>query len=70
MITDSPQKNAAFRPSLTAGPDFATWRLENLAKFAEEAYDKLRQQHEEIEHLKLDLKAAMEAYRTLLRQAS
>ena len=59
MTTDFSRKNA---------PDFQSWRLENLAKFAEEAYDKLREQHEEIEHLKLDLKAAMEAYRKLLRE--
>lgn len=61
MNTDFSRKNA---------PDFQSWRLENLAKFAEEAYNKLREQHEEIEHLKLDLKAAMEAYRGLLRGLS
>ena len=49
-------------------PNFAAWTNENLANFAKDSYDKLREQQEEIEHLKLDLKAAMEAYRKLLRE--
>jgi hypothetical protein len=61
MTTGSPQRNDASRQSLTAGPDFATWQQENLAKFAAEAYN-------EILHLQQDLKTAIEAYRDLLRQ--
>jgi hypothetical protein len=60
MTTDSPQKKELSRQSLTAGPDFATWQQENLAKFAAEAYN-------EILHLQQDLKTAIEAYRALLR---
>ena len=68
MTIDSPQKNDASRPSLTAGPDFATWQQENLAKFAAEAYSKMCDQAEEIMHLQQDLKTAIEAYRALLRR--
>ena len=41
--------------------DFATWQHESLARFAQDAYDR-------IQELEDDLQAAMEAYRTLLRQ--
>ena len=61
MTTDSPQKSDSSQPSPTAGPDFATWQQETLAKFAAEAYN-------EILHLQQDLKTAIEAYRDLLRQ--
>jgi len=61
MTTGSPQRNDVSRQSLTAGPDFATWQQENLAKFAAEAYN-------EILHLQQDLKTAIEAYRALLRR--
>ena len=67
MTTDSPQKKELSRPSLTAGPDFATWQQENLAKFAAEAHSKMCSQAEEIMYLQQDLKTAIEAYRALLR---
>lgn len=54
--------------NLTAGPDFASWKPENLAKFAQESYVKMQEQSEQIEQLRLDLRAAMEAYRALLRR--
>lgn len=63
MTTDLLQKSDASQPSLTAGPDFATWQQENLAKFAAEAYSKMCGQAEEIMHLQQDLKAAIHAYR-------
>jgi hypothetical protein len=49
-------------------PDFATWSQANLAKFAEEAYAKLCEQDDMIQHLQCDLKTAIEAYRTLTMQ--
>ena len=55
--------------NLTEGPDFASWKPENLAKFAQEAYDKLREQQDEIERLQQDRKTAINAYRDLLRLA-
>jgi hypothetical protein len=47
-------------------PDFATWSQANLAKFAEEAYAKLCEQDDRIQHLQCDLKTAIEAYEKLL----
>jgi hypothetical protein len=57
-----------YLPNPTEGPDFASWKTENLANFAQDAYQKIREQQEEIEHLRLDLKAAMRAYRDLLHR--
>jgi hypothetical protein len=68
MNTDLPQKKESSPPSLTAGPDFATWQQANLVKFAGEAYSKMCGQAEEIMHLQQDLKTAIEAYRALLRR--
>jgi hypothetical protein len=67
MSISSPQKSASSRPSLTEGPDFASWSQMVLAKFAQEAYDKMREQEDEISHLRQDLKTAINAYRDLLR---
>jgi hypothetical protein len=47
--------------------DFASWRQENLVKFAQEAHSKMQEQSEQIEQLRQDLKTALEAYRALLR---
>ena len=49
-------------------PNFATWSQANLAKFAEEAYTKLCEQDDIIQHLQCDLKTAIEAYRNLSKQ--
>jgi hypothetical protein len=48
-------------------PAFDTWSRENLVKFAEEAYAKMQEQQERIEHLQSDLKDAIKAYRELLK---
>ena len=68
MSTSSPLKNDKSPLSPTEGPDFASWKPENLVKFAQEADVALRQQQDEIERLRLDFPAAMEAYRDLLRR--
>ena len=46
--------------------NFITWTQENLAQFAQEAVDKMTEQHEQIQQLQCDLKDAIEAYRTLI----
>ena len=56
------------QPSLTEGPDFASWSQENLVKFSKDAYEKMRSQEEEIQSLRLDIKAALEGFRALLRE--
>jgi hypothetical protein len=48
-------------------PAFETWSHENLAKFAAEAYTKMQQQNDQIQHLQNDLKDAIKAYRELLK---
>jgi hypothetical protein len=37
-------------------PNFDTWQYENLVKFAEEAYERLREQAMIIEQLRIELK--------------
>ena len=55
---------------MSDGPNFAAWTTENLAKFAREAYARMRLQQEEIENLKLDAKAALEAARRAMVEGS
>jgi hypothetical protein len=47
--------------------NFTTWTQENLAKFAQEATDKMTEQNEQIQQLQCNLKDAIEAYRALIR---
>lgn len=49
--------------------NFKTWTQENLAKFAEEANNKMVEQNERIEQLQCDVKDAIEAYRAVMRKA-
>ena len=53
---------------MTNMPDFSTWSQANLAKFAQEAYIKLCEQDDRIQHLQCDLKTAIEAYRALTKE--
>ena len=46
-------------------PTFNTWDRAVLDKFALEAYLRMLKQQDQIEQLRLDLKDAIEAYRTL-----
>lgn len=48
--------------------NFNQWSHENLAKFAQEAQLQILQQQQEINHLKQDLKDALEACRALMRK--
>jgi len=59
MSTDSLRRNA---------PDFQSWQQETLAKFALDAYEKMREQQDEIARLQQDLKTAINAYREVLRK--
>jgi len=49
-------------------PIFATWDRATLDKFALEAYLRLQQQQDQLEQLRGDLKDAIEAYRTLIKE--
>ena len=51
-------------------PTFSTWERKNLDNFALEAHLRLRQQQDQLEQLRGDLKDAIEAYRALLRKGS
>jgi hypothetical protein len=48
--------------------DFAAWRYENLVQFAQESTERMNLLNAEIEALNADLKAAINAYRDLLRR--
>jgi hypothetical protein len=47
-------------------PNFAAWNTKNLADFCTEAYKRMQEQQEAMEHLRNDLRTAMENYRKLL----
>ena len=49
-------------------PTFNTWDRAVLDKFALEAYLRLREQQDQLEQLRCDLKDAIEAYRTLIKE--
>ena len=51
-------------------PTFNTWDRAVLDKFALEAYLRLREQQDQLEQLRNDLKDAIEAYRTLIRKTA
>ena len=46
--------------------DFESWSKESLVQFAREANERVLQQKAEIEVLRADLRAAMDAYRALV----
>jgi cell division protein ZapA (FtsZ GTPase activity inhibitor) len=46
-------------------PNFAAWSHENLAKFAEEAYVKMKEQQEALEQATANFKDAMAELRKL-----
>ena len=50
-------------------PTFATWDRATLDKFALESYLRLREQQDQLEQLRGDLKDAIEAYRAIIRKA-
>ena len=51
-------------------PTFATWDRATLDKFALESYLRLREQQDQLEQLRGDLKDAIEAYRALNKGSS
>jgi hypothetical protein len=48
-------------------PEFAAWSHENLARFAEESYARIKQQQEALELARLDLRDAMKLIRDLIK---
>ena len=51
-------------------PTFSTWDRATLDKFALESYLRLREQQDQLEQLRGDLKDAIEAYRALNKGTS
>ena len=49
-------------------PTFSTWERKNLDKFALETYLRLQEQQDQLEQARLDLKDAIAAYRTLIKE--
>ena len=50
--------------------NFETWQYQNLVQFAKEATERMNLLNAEVEALNADLKAAINAYRDLLRRDS
>ena len=47
---------------------FETWERNNLARFCQECYGKLKDREQEIETLKEQLRVALDAYQRLLEK--
>ena len=47
--------------------NFQTWEQQNLARFAQEANERMLAQQKEIEQLRDDLRVAIDAYRQLIK---
>ena len=45
-------------------PNFAAWSLENLVNFSQEAYQRMIEQEQALEQLRLDLRDAMKLVRS------
>lgn len=56
-------KSMKFPKTNEAGPEFETWKHENLVQFAKQANERMKAQEEQIEALKMDVRYAMDAYR-------
>ena len=63
-----PLKKDKFQQTLTVEPEFENWSKESLAKYAVGAHQRIIEQDHLIEHLKADLRAALMAYRALVRE--
>ena len=48
--------------------NFAAWNHETLARFAEEATEKMERQQAEIDQLRADLRVALDAYRRVISE--
>ena len=48
--------------------NFEAWNHETLARFAEEATEKMERQQAEIEQLRADLRVALDAYRRVISE--
>jgi hypothetical protein len=49
-----------------SSPSFDTWQHENLVKFAEEAFERLQEQAEQIAQLRIDVIELHVSFRNLL----
>lgn len=49
-------------------PNFAAWNTDTLVRFAQDAYVKMQEDADVIEHLRLDLKDAMKLVRQQLNK--
>jgi len=58
-----PLKSMKFPKTNEAGPEFETWKHENLVQFAKQANERMKAQEEQIEALRMDVRYAMDAYR-------
>ena len=63
-----PLKSMKFPKTNEAGPEFETWKHENLVQFAKQANERMKAQEEQIEALKMDVRYAMDAYRKAITE--
>jgi hypothetical protein len=64
----STQKNAQSQKPSTEVHDFASWKTDQLIRFAHESLQKINDLEDQVSHMRQDLRSALQAYRAILKE--
>lgn len=64
----STQKNAQSQKPSTEAHDFASWKTDQLIRFAHESLQKINDLEDQVSHMRQDLRSALQAYRAILKE--
>jgi hypothetical protein len=68
MSIASTQKNTQSLKKATEAQDFASWPTDQLIKFAHDSLQKINDLEQEIAYMRNDLRSALQAYRSVVRE--
>lgn len=68
MHMTSTQKNAKSQSQNTEVLDFASWTTEQLIQYAHDSLKKINNLEEQVTYMRQDLRSALQAYRTILKE--
>lgn len=52
----------------TEAHDFASWQTDQLTQFAKDSLNKIKELEDQIAYMRNDLRAALQAYRSVVRE--
>ncbi len=64
----STQKNAQSQKQSTEVHDFASWKTDQLIRFAHESLQKINDLEDQVSHMRQDLRSALQAYRAIVQE--